>query len=80
VGYSTSFLDAEETRKRGEKIPPWQFITRVLTNPLSIENKIFSENLQPVLFEVERHREEQKKREMRAKKKIRGNIDFIMTN
>jgi hypothetical protein len=56
-GYNCSFL---EDRPLGAD-ESWRMISRVITNPLSLENKIFRENIRPRL--------EAKAKEIEAKMK-----------
>ena len=49
VGFSSSFLDNEELIARGLKEPYWKMVSRGIINPLSLENKIFKDNLILVL-------------------------------
>lgn len=46
VGYSNSFLDPP-SKNRGE-VELWQIMTRAMLNPLSLESKMFQDNLTPV--------------------------------
>jgi hypothetical protein len=62
VGYSTSFLD-KPLKNRGE-VELWTIMTRALLNPLSLESKMFQDNIAPLkedkLLWEEYQREEQK--------------------
>jgi len=49
VGYSSSFLDNEEMITRGLKESYWKMVCRGIINPLSLESKIFKDNLVLVL-------------------------------
>jgi len=49
VGFSTSFIDNEEMIARGLKESYWKMICRGITNPLSLESKMFKDNLVLVL-------------------------------
>ena len=52
VGYSNSFLDPP-SKNRGE-VELWQIMTRAMLNPLSLESKMFADNLAPIKEEKER--------------------------
>lgn len=67
VGFNTSFLDTE-FKMRSEQVPLWQLLTRALLNPLSIENRMFLENLTPVKVEAERWRYEKHEEERKLKR------------
>jgi len=49
VGFNSSFLDNEEMIARGLKESYWKMVSRGIINPLSLENKIFKDNLVLVL-------------------------------
>ena len=51
VGFNTSYLDTE-FKMRSEQVPLWQLLTRALLNPLSIENRMFLDNLTPIKEEA----------------------------
>jgi len=74
VGYNTSFIDQEFE----DKINLWQLLQRGLTNELSFQNKIFSENLEPKKIETQIYKEnieaEKDKKARREKNKAR---DFM---
>ncbi len=53
VGFSTSFLDNDEVIARGLKEAYWKMVSRGIINPLSLENKIFRDNLVFVLEKKE---------------------------
>jgi hypothetical protein len=46
VGYNTSFLEGP-TKNRGE-VELWTLCTRALLNPLSLESKMFNDNIAPL--------------------------------
>ena len=45
VGFYSSFIDEKEIIARGMKENHWKMVTRGIMNPLSLENKIFKDNL-----------------------------------
>ena len=49
IGFSSSFLDEDELIARGLKESYWKMVSRGIINPLSLENKIFKDNLVLVL-------------------------------
>lgn len=49
-------------------MPLWQLLTRTLLNPLSIENRMFLENILPVKEEAIRWKNEKLEKEKRLKK------------
>ena len=71
VGYNTRFID----QGFEDKINLWQLLQRGLTNELSFQNKIFSENLEPKKLETQIYKEkieaEKDKKARREKNKAR---------
>ena len=53
VGYNTSFIDQEFE----DKINLWSLLVRGITNELSFQNKIFTENLEPKKIETQKYKE-----------------------
>jgi hypothetical protein len=45
LGLNFSFIDQDELKNRGMKESHWKLVSRGIINPLSLENKIFRENL-----------------------------------
>ena len=71
VGYNTSFIDQEFE----DKINLWQLLQRGITNELSFQNRIFTENLEPKKAETQKYKEnieaEKDKKARREKNKAR---------
>lgn len=55
VGYNTSFLDGP-LKNRGE-VELWTLCTRALLNPLSLESKMFQDNIRPLQEEKQLYEE-----------------------
>ena len=75
-GYSTSYLPEVNQNTWDSKIL-WNFLARVVTNPLSIENKIFQDNLSPVLENLQKYRE--KKAKILAKMNTKSSSNVLNT-
>lgn len=69
TGCNTSFIDQDELIARGMKEPSWKLITRTILNPLSVENRIFQDNLKPIAEQTETYKINQKLQEQGFLKK-----------
>ena len=74
VGYNTSFIDQEFE----EKIDLWSLMVRGITNELSFQNKIFTENLEPKKIETQKYKERiEIEKEKKARKEKNKARDFL---
>jgi len=69
VGFSSSFLDLDEVKNRGEQPPLWQLMTRAIINPLSTENRIFMDNLTPLKEQTAIYKQYKMKEEIKMKRR-----------
>ena len=69
VGITSSFIDPNELKKRGDAPQPWQYLTRAVLNPLSFEHNIFQQNLSTQIEITNQEKEEKRKIEARKRKR-----------
>ena len=80
VGFHSSFLDPEEKRKRDSYSSPWKLVAKIFQEGDSLEQKIFCDNIQPIIQETEHYKHLKNRQHLKMKRRrenAKFDIDFV---